>query len=360
MNLKNNLFTYATKELSQDAFLCWLASYALEDAEPDDALRSCAREMLELFVPELKGRPFTLQDVERQAGHIDVLLTAELAGTTYKSIVEDKTYTREHSEQLMRYKEEIQKKFPGCIPCGVYYKTGFQSDLSAVHEAKYQYVSLEKMLDLLGRYVEKTDSQILRDYYGYWNTYLENARRYRELPPAQWGSDQCTYFFDVLQNGDFLKGRYDWLGYGYVANQTGGFQGIWLGPENDRFDVILDGSRVTCALYVQVESVRENGVRTFPIRLKLEPKTPVEPPITLKKLRNAVLYDEKGKYLPGDFGFQKPSRLGSGRTMTVAEYATSGEEPQTSAELRDLFTAAYENYLQLLHHLQNIRPQGKA
>ena len=36
--------------------------------------------MLELFVPELKGRPFTLQDVERQVWHIDVLLTAELAG----------------------------------------------------------------------------------------------------------------------------------------------------------------------------------------------------------------------------------------------------------------------------------------
>lgn len=213
------------------------------------------------------------------------------------------------------------------------------------------------MLDLLGRYVEKTDSQILRDYYGYWNTYLENARRYRELPPAQWGSDQCTCFFDVLQNGDFLKGRYDWLGYGYVANQTGGFQGIWLGPENDRFDVMLDGSRVTCALYVQVESVSENGVRTFPIRLKLEPKTPVEPPITLKKLRNAVLYDENGKYRPGDFDFQKPSRLGSGRTMTVAEYATSGEDPQTSEELRNLFTAAYENYLRLLHHLQSIGPQ---
>ena len=81
MNLKNNLFYYATSELSQDAFLCWLASCALEDAEPDDtALRSCAREMLELFVPELKGRPFTLKDVERQVWHIDVLLTAELAG----------------------------------------------------------------------------------------------------------------------------------------------------------------------------------------------------------------------------------------------------------------------------------------
>ena len=77
---------------------------------------------------------------------------------------------------------------------------------------------------------------------------------------------------------------------------------------------------VTCALYVQVESVSENGVRTFPIRLKLEPQTPVESPMTLKKLRNAMLYDENGKYRPGGFGFQKPSRLGIGRTMTVAEY----------------------------------------
>ena len=80
MNLKNNLFNYATSELSQDAFLCWLASYTLEDAEPDDTLRSCAREMLELFVPEFNGHPFTLTDVERQVWHIDVLLTAELAG----------------------------------------------------------------------------------------------------------------------------------------------------------------------------------------------------------------------------------------------------------------------------------------
>ena len=79
--------------------------------------------------------------------------------------------------------------------------------------------------------------------------------------------------------------------------------------------------------------------------------------MTLKELRNAVLYDENGKYLPGDFGFQKPSRLGSGRTMTVAEYAAGGEGPQTSEELCSLFTAAYENYLQLLHRLQSIWPQ---
>ena len=79
MNLKNNLFNYATSELSQDAFLCWLASYALEDAEPDDTLRSCAREMLELFVPEFNVLPFTLTDVERQVWHIDALLASDLS-----------------------------------------------------------------------------------------------------------------------------------------------------------------------------------------------------------------------------------------------------------------------------------------
>lgn len=36
--LKNNLFEYATSELSQDAFICWLASYAHDEAEKDEAL----------------------------------------------------------------------------------------------------------------------------------------------------------------------------------------------------------------------------------------------------------------------------------------------------------------------------------
>ena len=38
--LKNNLFEYATSELSQDAFICWLASYAHEEAEKDAALKN--------------------------------------------------------------------------------------------------------------------------------------------------------------------------------------------------------------------------------------------------------------------------------------------------------------------------------
>ena len=51
--MKNNIFSYATGELSQDAFICWLMSYAMKDAENDTALRMCAHDFLGQFIPEL-------------------------------------------------------------------------------------------------------------------------------------------------------------------------------------------------------------------------------------------------------------------------------------------------------------------
>ena len=50
-NMKNNLFYYATKELSQDAFICWLCSYAGEGAAAKDTvLTECAEHMLREFI----------------------------------------------------------------------------------------------------------------------------------------------------------------------------------------------------------------------------------------------------------------------------------------------------------------------
>ena len=52
-DLNNKLFYYATKELSQDAFICWLCSYALEDVlNPDMSLRECAIDFIEAFLKE--------------------------------------------------------------------------------------------------------------------------------------------------------------------------------------------------------------------------------------------------------------------------------------------------------------------
>lgn len=132
--MKNNLFYYATSELSQDAFICWICSFAFDDCT-DPILHKCAKQLLRLFVPDLSEQDIRLVDVERQVGHVDVLLTISTGNQLYKIIVEDKTFTSEHDNQLMRYLEQIEAAHPDCIAKGVYYKTGFQCDLSSVVQA---------------------------------------------------------------------------------------------------------------------------------------------------------------------------------------------------------------------------------
>ena len=49
-NMKNNLFYWATGELSQDAFICWLMSYAMKDSKEDAVIKACAQEFLWMFI----------------------------------------------------------------------------------------------------------------------------------------------------------------------------------------------------------------------------------------------------------------------------------------------------------------------
>lgn len=86
--IKNNLFNYATSELSQDAFICYLASFAFKDANKDFVLNECARKLFHLFVPEIDAEDVVLEQIERQfklekKGRIDVLLTAQSKGKNY-------------------------------------------------------------------------------------------------------------------------------------------------------------------------------------------------------------------------------------------------------------------------------------
>ena len=128
--LTNNLFNYATSELSQDAFLCWLLSYAQEKEYngDDDKLQKCAQSLIKVFLLGQKGffekdlieKDLIVKKIEKQWKYIDVLVTLE---SDKKIIIEDKTYTTDHDNQLERYKEEFTNEANNIF--GVYYKTGF-------------------------------------------------------------------------------------------------------------------------------------------------------------------------------------------------------------------------------------------
>ena len=136
MNTKNNIFHYATSELSQDAFLCWLFSFTLKDVDNEPVLKTCAEDFLKQFVPELEDENeiWLSNEPERQYKSIDILLTVN---DKYKIIIEDKTYTKEHDNQLERYFDIVKSDFTNYVVKSVYFKIGFQSDTSAVERAGY-------------------------------------------------------------------------------------------------------------------------------------------------------------------------------------------------------------------------------
>jgi hypothetical protein len=101
-----NLFDYATKELSQDAFITWLLQWAdPRHQTADSQLHSCAQAFVRLLLKEEETFAINSMKSGRQWKNIDVW--AEINDEILLAI-EDKTHTGEHSSQLERYKADVE------------------------------------------------------------------------------------------------------------------------------------------------------------------------------------------------------------------------------------------------------------
>lgn len=114
-----NIFQYATKELSQDAVICWLVSCAKE-AKGD--LRECGLSFVQALMLSGGARVMDarsgnethhagagqvtriLEQPTRQYGGIDIYFRAEVDGRVVSFVIEDKTDTEMHGGQLERYR----------------------------------------------------------------------------------------------------------------------------------------------------------------------------------------------------------------------------------------------------------------
>lgn len=126
---RNNIFNFATSELSQDAFICWLCNWVNFDdnslSEDEKKLKSLAIEFIEKMIGEkLEDRKV---NIKRQYQKIDVLLeiqnkTEFITNENEKNpvvdipvvdiyvIIEDKVGTSLHSDQQKTYRNLILKK----------------------------------------------------------------------------------------------------------------------------------------------------------------------------------------------------------------------------------------------------------
>ena len=169
MSKRPNIFDYATSELSQDAFICWLVAHVNCDDDPE--LQECARDFVAMLYnlhhesEQVSGSEVaSVANLKQQHLHTDVYFDAVIKGETVSFIVEDKTGTSHHSGQLRRYLDGIGKEGTARDELlGVYFKTGymFPEDTDA---ADHGFALFD--LEALNTFLQGRDctNRIYRDY----------------------------------------------------------------------------------------------------------------------------------------------------------------------------------------------------
>jgi hypothetical protein len=224
MTNQPNLFHYATSELSQDAFLTWLINWAdvkHEDADP--FLNKCAVS----FVQKLLGKDenYQIKTVEsnRQFKNIDVWA---LINNEHFIVIEDKTGTKEHSDQLNRYSNIAAEKYEKSkIEISlVYFKMEEQGSFKNIEDAGYSVFKRTQMLSILTQYMSSTggvnQNAIIVDFYKNLVELDEKINSYKALPINDWHWYSWQGFYTELQ--EHFDGTWD-----YVSNPAGGFLGFW-------------------------------------------------------------------------------------------------------------------------------------
>ncbi|MCR4649655.1 MAG: PD-(D/E)XK nuclease family protein, partial [Lachnospiraceae bacterium] len=343
----NNLFYYATKELSQDAFICWLCSFALEDANKSDLeLVNCAKNLIYEFMKrgletnEINVDEIKLLSISKQDNNIDVLLTVFYKEKAYKIIIEDKTHTSEHDDQLIRYKKYLEDKCDQVI--GIYFKTGFQSNLKNVEDANYKLFDRKDIINCLENC--KTNNSILLDYREYWKDFDNFSQSYKEKSFNEWSNrQQVNGFYDEMQS--VLAEQGNWAGYGYVSNKSGGFWGLWYGPSEDT--IVRDTFKGTIYLQSEMKWNNETSRYDFRICTKLEEKSEEKSDERLSKLRDLILEVQK------EHNFIRPNRIRWGVHMTVGEYNIDEKVILNYEKLKQTFLEAMDKYKEMMIDIDN-------
>jgi len=267
---RNNIFNFATSELSQDAFICWLCNWVNFDdndlSEDEKKLKELATEFIKKMLGEkLEDRKV---NIKRQYQKIDVLL--EIQNKTNQVvdmyvIIEDKVGTGLHSNQIEGYTKLISEKNKSKAQIKtVYYKTYDEDNMENLKENGVDVIfGREKILELFGKYKDNIKDSIFRNYYDYLDNIETDVNSYVEKNLEDWNSNCYIGFFKKLKNEKNLLehaiGRQKDCSWGYVNNSSGGFMGMWWFPlSEEKINKLTETSDED--IYLQIEQYNQKNI----------------------------------------------------------------------------------------------------
>ena len=285
-----NIFSFATSELSQDAMFAWLISWsAPEYAAADPELHRIGQNFVRLLAGKESDFKIACVDVGRQWENIDIW--AEINDNTFL-IVEDKTGTSIHDDQLERYKASVEKEYAGKRTdlCYAYVKTAEEpgSVLKSIEQYGFRTINRAAILKCLEDY--KGADSLLISYREHLREIDARVNSFRSLPEKEWGWDAWQGFYKELES------RVDIDSWSYIANPAGGFRGAW-------WHFVEEGD---CTMYLQFEQ----GKLCFKISYEGEED------------RSEVRYRNYSKLMALAKDrypeIRRPDRFGAGTYMTIA------------------------------------------
>lgn len=301
--MKPNIFDIATKELNQDAFITWLLQFADPKYQSvNKKLNACGKAFVsQLLNKQISSFEQQINKVEagRQWENIDVW--AEV-NDKYLIVIEDKTYSSHHSNQLARYKEKAEKwceKNSYENPICIYLKTGNESQSSLTDIVKQGFAIFSRLdfINLLDEFKD-IDNDIFIDFYERLKRIEKSNYDFENKLIKDWNGNDWQGFFQ------FLEKEIKIVNWHYVNNPSGGF---WNAVLNwDYWNVY--------PTYIQLEE----GKLCFKISTDLDEVEMLKDLARgeiRNQLHNLILNQAK------KFGFEnirRPDRFGNGNYMTVA------------------------------------------
>lgn len=219
-----NIFDFATKELSQDAFLSWFISNCNEDG-----IKEFSYEFINLITDyHFKVGDIKKVQIKQQENNMDMIVdfwTSEDLNpqSHYVIIIEDKTISSAHSGQLKRYAEIMNgwnTNEPGYKERRrkVFYKVNKETDQDKL-EIKEGDKGFETndcwrpfYIDDIYKFFSKiplTKSEILNSYVEHIKQIYNDLNVVSDKPMSEWNYNNYVTFFEKVIKEKFFKKGYD-------------------------------------------------------------------------------------------------------------------------------------------------------
>jgi hypothetical protein len=161
----DNIFSFAKKELTQDAFLMWLI--ANHDSNDKDVSQMSKRLLSE--ITKLKIIDFTkleVKELSSQKWKIDVFVNLEIDNQPHLILIEDKVDSTEHSNQLKNYMDKVNQIYPLHRKHFIYYKTNmlFEGEREKVERHGWEVYDIEKIKNMFCEHCDSYNHYLLVNY----------------------------------------------------------------------------------------------------------------------------------------------------------------------------------------------------